>query len=577
MHHQLGNRSPNGGSSARRDEENNGGGAKQILFATAKPLGLRRRYRRGDIALTILGISILILSVSHIVLHSGNVPHLNHPIKPMTGTDVSSVAAHTGKLITSPLHAKLNEFVNAGTDKKMDTARRDDREIPSSNVEEVAMKPLPESQPQSPTRNEPKTQPNTNIVSSEPPKSVEKASQVSSEGSVGNIEPKVNKTKDISPQQSEKNEQKPNKVDGSDNAKVQTEPSSRKVEATISPKQIDNNINAIIDNNKNATVQSETPTSQAVAPPAAKKDESKPNNNVSPDSVNTDNKNIPQNPLNNADIPHPVAHLNCEDHGGPTNKQIIDEMVFWSDIPSDSAYLSPMHPLLDPNTPDDVERYLTFEPDHGGWNNIRMAMETALVMSHAMGRTLVLPPEQRMYLLDKAHSNGQRNEFGFNDFFHLDAISIEHKGFKVITMEEFLTKVGTTGELQGIYPPANQTNWSGNANGLWDYLRTVGYTPEWDPWKCALAIPASTDPQSVVEMNTTLQSIMDGSYGKPKPTLQEFNGNPTPVNASLAERMREMLADRSELCIYDKPLQETKLIHLKIEKDVRLLTHFYGT
>ena len=25
------------------------------------------------------------------------------------------------------------------------------------------------------------------------------------------------------------------------------------------------------------------------------------------------------------------------------------------------------------------------------WNNIRMAMETALVMSHAMGRTLVLP------------------------------------------------------------------------------------------------------------------------------------------------------------------------------------------
>ncbi len=572
MHHQLGSRSPNGGGSARRDEENNVGGAKQTLFAS-KPLGLRRRYRRGDIALTILGISILILSVLHIVLHSGNVPHLNHPIKPMTGTDNSSAAAQMAKVITSPLHAKLNEFVNAGNDKKMDYARRGDRDIPSSIVEEEAMKPQPESQPQSPAGNEPKTQTNSNIaaaVSSEPPKSVEKASQIAenskniendkSEGSIGNIEPNVKSIKDISPQLSEKNEQKPNKVDGSDSAKVQTEPPKSKAVASISPKQIGNNITANVENNKNATVQSETPTSQGVA-------------HVSSDSVDN---SIPQNPLNNADIPHPVAHLNCDDHGGPTNKQIIDEMVFWSDVPSDSAYLSPMHPLLDPNTPDDVERYLTFEPDHGGWNNIRMAMETALVMSHSMGRTLVLPPEQRMYLLDKAHSNGQRNEFGFNDFFHLDAISIEHKGFKVITMEEFLTRVGTTGELQGMYPPANQTSWSGNTDGLWDYLRTVGYTPEWDPWKCALAIPASTDPQSVVELNTTLQSIMDGSYGKPKPTLQEFNGNPTPVNASLAERMREMLADRSQLCIYDKPLQETKLIHLKIEKDVRLLTHFYG-
>ena len=26
---------------------------------------------------------------------------------------------------------------------------------------------------------------------------------------------------------------------------------------------------------------------------------------------------------------HPVAHLNCADHGGPTDPHIIDEMVFW--------------------------------------------------------------------------------------------------------------------------------------------------------------------------------------------------------------------------------------------------------
>jgi hypothetical protein len=37
--------------------------------------------------------------------------------------------------------------------------------------------------------------------------------------------------------------------------------------------------------------------------------------------------------------------------------------------------------------------------DEGGWNNIRMSMETAVTMALTMGRTLVMPPEQGMYLL----------------------------------------------------------------------------------------------------------------------------------------------------------------------------------
>eukprot|EP00804_Cyclotella_cryptica_P021009 CCRYP_009319-RF/>CCRYP_009319-RF protein AED:0.08 eAED:0.08 QI:126/0.75/0.8/1/0.75/0.8/5/0/745 len=281
--------------------------------------------------------------------------------------------------------------------------------------------------------------------------------------------------------------------------------------------------------------------------------------------------------INPSDSIHPVAHLSCTDHGGPFDPKIIDEMVFWSDIPSDASYVSPMYE-------EGKEKFLTFEPDHGGWNNIRMAMETALVMSHAMGRTLVLPPEQGMYLIDK-NKHGQKSQFGFNDFFHLDAIAVEHKGFKVITTEEFLQREGITGRLkdrssgQVLLPPENRTNWNNLNSGidpLHKYLRTIANTPEWDPWECALAIPSSKGQTSIDELNSTLHSIMDGSYGKPKPTLEEFNGNPTPVNASLAERMREMLADRDNLCIYDTPLQEEKVIHLKVQGGVRLLTHFYA-
>lgn len=57
--------------------------------------------------------------------------------------------------------------------------------------------------------------------------------------------------------------------------------------------------------------------------------------------------------------------------------------------------------------------------------NILLARQQ--VMSHAMGRTLVLPPEKRFYLLGKA-DHRQKNEFGFGDFFHLDSIAVEHEG-----------------------------------------------------------------------------------------------------------------------------------------------------
>ena len=77
-----------------------------------------------------------------------------------------------------------------------------------------------------------------------------------------------------------------------------------------------------------------------------------------------------------------IAGLSCSAYGGPA-AHVAQEMVYWQDIPEDSKHRSP---FLDKN----VTRYMTFEPDGGGWNNIRMAMETVLAMAAAIGRTLVL-------------------------------------------------------------------------------------------------------------------------------------------------------------------------------------------
>jgi hypothetical protein len=78
---------------------------------------------------------------------------------------------------------------------------------------------------------------------------------------------------------------------------------------------------------------------------------------------------------------------------------------------------------------------VTFEPDHGGWNNIRMSMEVVLVFAFVTGRTLVLPPEQPMYLLNKGSVKDNKLDFG--DFFYLHRLK-ERMPF--IEMEEFLEK-----------------------------------------------------------------------------------------------------------------------------------------
>ena len=56
--------------------------------------------------------------------------------------------------------------------------------------------------------------------------------------------------------------------------------------------------------------------------------------------------------------------LNCDAFGGPP-LEAAQEMVYWADIPSDAKYISPFYDSS-------VKKYMTFEPDGGGWNNIRM-------------------------------------------------------------------------------------------------------------------------------------------------------------------------------------------------------------
>ena len=205
-------------------------------------------------------------------------------------------------------------------------------------------------------------------------------------------------------------------------------------------------------------------------------------------------------------------------------------------------------------------------------------IETALVMSHAMGRTLVLPPQQRFYLLGKQDAS-QKTDFDFGDFFHLDSIAVEHEGFNVISSEEFLQRLGTTGKLINAKTGRPEI-WNEKAqhtsSNVKSYLQKVGVNPQWNPTNCIAVFPSGKGATAIDTLQQAFRDIMSEKDGRQRPTLEEFEGKPVPVSAPIEERMRELLTDRSELCIYDEQLQQAPVLYFSAAKETRLLTHFYA-
>lgn len=234
---------------------------------------------------------------------------------------------------------------------------------------------------------------------------------------------------------------------------------------------------------------------------------------------------------------------------------------------------------------DGTEQYLTFEPDAGGWNNIRMAMETVLAMAVAMGRTLVLPPEAGMYLLKtkKHHKLGteQRDTFSFNHFFPMDAIHKEFVGLDIIPMHVFLERVALTGQMvdqktgQVSYPPNRRTKWDGRDDipVLFAWLRSVSYMKIWVPEECLVVFPASHDAENINELRSMEQTILHD-----RPNFETYIGHPVPVDAPPMERLRENWATRNGLCIYDMEMQNATFVHFPVDSklNARLLVHFYA-
>lgn len=85
------------------------------------------------------------------------------------------------------------------------------------------------------------------------------------------------------------------------------------------------------------------------------------------------------------------------------------------------------------------DRYITFEPDCAGLNNIRMAFECVASIAVFTGRTLVLPPAQPWVFIDYDYSD-TRDVITRSDFPRVFDIAALEEFLAVITTEELLER-----------------------------------------------------------------------------------------------------------------------------------------
>ena len=238
---------------------------------------------------------------------------------------------------------------------------------------------------------------------------------------------------------------------------------------------------------------------------------------------------------------HHLAALQC-----PNSNHDHPEMVYWKDIPSDNSRISPF------TWYGGHETYITFDSDMGGWNNIRMAMESILVVAIGTGRTLVLPPKKRMYLLDKGENEAD-NYHEYSDFFLFHSIVREFVGVNVITYEEFQQR---------------------KIDEDWEEADAVPFVTAAPPAEGVFIIPKA--PGGKLE---DLDYFLKQENFPPRTF---FDNNPTDVLANAKERYQEIRAGRSAQFVYENKIARKRVLHFgqsgrgEKKKGVRMLTHSYN-
>ena len=119
---------------------------------------------------------------------------------------------------------------------------------------------------------------------------------------------------------------------------------------------------------------------------------------------------------------------------------------------------------------------------------IGIGFEAIAAAAYATGRTLVLPPRAKIYLLSKG-----RRRYGFQDFFSIEALK---KKMRVLTTAEFILEWSEKGFSPPVKPQLLQAAKAAEiapSKELATWLGQISISPLWDVSKRFLAFPSSPD------------------------------------------------------------------------------------
>jgi len=267
--------------------------------------------------------------------------------------------------------------------------------------------------------------------------------------------------------------------------------------------------------------------------------------------------------------------IHCPSSDGSNNENQIrtmDELAYWNEPQgaSDISFISPFAPTVEQSN---EKRYVTFEPDRGGWNNIRMSLEIVIVFAAATGRTLVLPPDTPFYLLAKKTEGKQTHHHGFADFLSLDNEALQKK-VNIISMKEFLEREGTNAgepkndekmftipggsEGKKIWKSAEQCYYVAKSDRpcdmIYGFLRSEAFVPEIQAGRDCLIFDLEKQPSKAVYTDTEIFDLM------PDAEQQKVT----------------QFCDKRNPIFFGNELASAPLVHFHAgEKHHRLLNHFY--
>jgi hypothetical protein len=155
-----------------------------------------------------------------------------------------------------------------------------------------------------------------------------------------------------------------------------------------------------------------------------------------------------------------------------------------------------------------ANRYIVFDVDEGGWNNIRLVFEYVAVLAAITGRTLVLPPRSPWYLINfgpmpDEHKGGTTE---LSDFLNIIALK---KAIKVLSTNEFIDVAKSHMNIPKEFDDTNA--WSDDsaeisqAWGSWLLKNTE--IPGWNPYHTVICHPDIESAQAGPHMT---EDYLDG-------------------------------------------------------------------